>query len=98
MRTLSTNPMQENENRDRYSERIQMLANKLDGCPLQLNTQKRSSRIKETFLPEKQTASSGTSEESALEKINQAAKDLSLEISHAQMLQLTKKYLFDSEL
>nr|CCA18128.1 COP9 signalosome complex subunit 5 putative [Albugo laibachii Nc14] len=97
MRTLSTNKMQETENRDRFSERIQMLANKLDGCLVQLNTQKRSSRVNETFLSEKQKASSENLEESVLEKVTEAAKDLSLEITHTQMLQLTKKCLFNSE-
>ncbi|TMW68792.1 hypothetical protein Poli38472_006260 [Pythium oligandrum] len=92
MRTLSSNTMQERENRDRFSERIQLLANKLDGCESHLAPRGRNARIGDYYVPEKQNKES---EESALDKITQAANELAIEHSHGQELQLAKKALFN---
>lgn len=95
MRTLSSNTMQDRENRDRFSERIQLLANKLDGCESQVAPRGgRTSRIGEYYVPEKQTKES---DESVLDKITQTANELSIEHSHEQALQLTKKALFNGK-
>ncbi|DBA02884.1 TPA: hypothetical protein N0F65_005911 [Lagenidium giganteum] len=94
MRTLSSNAMQERENRDRFSERIQSLANKLSGCEAHLVPRSRSARIGEYYVPEKQ---SKETDESALVKIAQAANELSIEQCHGQALQLTKKSLFNDK-
>lgn len=95
MRTLSSNTMQERENRDRFSERIQLLANKLDGCETLLAPRGgRSSRIGEYYVPEKQQKES---EDSVLDKITQAANELSIEHAHGQALQVAKKALFNDK-
>ncbi|RLN59062.1 hypothetical protein BBJ29_003103 [Phytophthora kernoviae] len=98
MRTLSSNTMQERENRDRFSERIQLLANKLDGCETQLvpRTGRSASRIGEYYVPEKQQAHKET-EDSVLDKITQAANELAIEHSLGQELQVTKKALFNDK-
>lgn len=98
MRTLSSNTMQERENRDRFSERIQLLANKLDGCEAHLmpRTGRSASRIGEYYVPEKQQSHKET-EESALDKITQAANELAIENSLGQELQVTKKALFNDK-
>lgn len=98
MRTLSSNTMQERENRDRFSERIQLLANKLDSAETLLAPRGgggRSSRIGEYYVPEKQQ--SKDSEDSVLDKITQAANELSIEHSHGQELQIAKKALFNDK-
>lgn len=100
MRTLSSNTMQERENRDRFSERIQLLANKLDGCETLLAPRGggggggRSARIGEYYVPEKQPKEA---EDSVLDKITQAANELSIEHSHGQALQIAKKALFNDQ-
>jgi COP9 signalosome complex subunit 5 len=94
MRTLSSNTMQEPENRDRFSERIQLLANKLDGYETHLAPRGRNSRIGEYYVPEKQNKDS---EDSVLDKITQAANELAIENSHGQELQLVKKSLFNDK-
>ncbi|GAB9462666.1 Cop9 signalosome complex subunit 5 [Globisporangium polare] len=95
MRTLSSNTMQERENRDRFSERIQLLANKLDSAEMLLAPRgSRSSRIGEYYVPEKQPKES---EDSVLNKITQAANELSIEHSHGQALQIAKKALFNDK-
>ncbi|KAJ0404168.1 hypothetical protein ATCC90586_008619 [Pythium insidiosum] len=94
MRTLSSNSMQERENRDRFSERIQLLASKLDGCESLLAPRTRNTRIGDYYVPEKQTKDS---EDSMLDKITQAANELSIEHSHGQELQLAKKALFNDK-
>lgn len=95
MRTLSSNTMQERENRDRFSERIQLLANKLDSAEMLLAPRgSRSSRIGEYYVPEKQPKES---EDSVLSKITQAANELSIEHSHGQALQIAKKALFNDK-
>ncbi|GLD94925.1 hypothetical protein PINS_up003550 [Pythium insidiosum] len=94
MRTLSSNSMQERENRDRFSERIQLLSSKLDGCESLLAPRTRNTRIGDYYVPEKQTKDS---EDSVLDKIAQAANELSIEHSHGQELQLAKKALFNDK-
>ncbi|RLN63158.1 hypothetical protein BBJ28_00016174, partial [Nothophytophthora sp. Chile5] len=98
MRTLSSNTMQERENRDRFSERIQLLANKLDGCEAHLapRSGRTASRIGEYYVPEKQQPHK-EAEDSALDKITQAANELSIEHSLGQELQITKKALFNDK-
>lgn len=95
MRTLSANAMQEHETRDRFSERIQLLANKLDGCETLLAPRgSRSSRIGEYYVPEKQLKEA---EDSVLDKITQAANELAIEHAHSQGLQIAKKALFNDK-
>lgn len=95
MRTLSSNTMQERENRDRFSERIQLLANKLEGCETHLAPRGgRASRIGEYYVPEKPQKET---EDSALDKIQQAANELSIEHSLGQELQIAKKGLFNDK-
>lgn len=95
MRTLSSNTMQERENRDRFSERIQLLANKIEGSEAHLAPRGgRGARIGEYYVPENQQKES---EDSALDKIMQAANELSIEHSLGQELQITKKALFNDK-
>lgn len=93
MRTLSSNTMQERENRDRFSERIQLLANKLDGCEAHLAPRGRNTRISGYHVPDK--PNKAEPEDSVLDKIAQVANELSIELSHGQELQLAKKTLFN---
>jgi COP9 signalosome complex subunit 5 len=87
--------MQERENRDRFAERIQMLANKLDGCESMFAPHSgRGSRIGEYYVPEKQKKES---EDSALEKITQASTELSIEHCHSQILQVAKRSTFNEK-
>lgn len=92
MHTLSSNVMQERENRDRFAERIQSLANKLSTTEAQLQPKTRGSRIGEYYVPDKPNRDT---DDSGVAKIAQTANELAIEHCHAQSLQVAKNALFN---
>ncbi|ETV93143.1 hypothetical protein H310_12752 [Aphanomyces invadans] len=97
MRTLSSTPTLERENRERFSERIVGLATKLDGCDASVShTKSYPSRMNlGYYVPDAIKPSAAANEESALDKCTQAANDLSIEQLHGQSLQVAKQFLFN---
>ncbi|KAF0689634.1 Aste57867_18933 [Aphanomyces stellatus] len=95
MRTLSSTPMLERENRERFSERIGALAAKLEGCESVVSNSKGfSSRMNfGYYVPD--ASKPATNEDSALDKCTQAANELSIEQCHGQTMQITKEHLFN---
>ncbi|EQC28976.1 hypothetical protein SDRG_13313 [Saprolegnia diclina VS20] len=97
MRTLSSTPMLERENRERFSERIALLATKLEGCESMVSSQRGfgSSRMSSGYYVPDSSKSAPASEDSALDKCTQAANELSMEHCHGQTLQVAKQKLFN---
>ncbi|OQR86968.1 COP9 signalosome complex subunit 5 [Achlya hypogyna] len=96
MRTLSSTPMLERENRERFSERIGALATKLEGCEAAVASHKGfgSARMSSGYyVPDSSKAAAA--EDSALDKCAQAAAELSLEHCHGQTLQVAKQMIFN---
>ncbi|ETV78842.1 hypothetical protein, variant 1 [Aphanomyces astaci] len=97
MRTLSSTPTLERENRERFSERIGGLATKLDGCEASVgNAKGYSSRMNfGYYVPDTLKTAAASNEDSALDKCTQAANELSIEQLHGQTMQVAKQILFN---
>ncbi|OQS06928.1 COP9 signalosome complex subunit 5 [Thraustotheca clavata] len=97
MRTLSSTPMLERENRERFSDRIGLLANKLHGCETLISSQKNfgSARMSSGYYVPDTSKTTSSTEESALDKCTQAANELSIEHCQGQALQVAKQTIFN---
>ena len=89
MHILSSTPMLEKENRDRESERISKIAEKLEGVDMHFS-HGAGGRMGGYLLPEQRGK-----EDSQLGKSTQGASELSMEHGMAQVTQVVKHLLFN---
>ncbi|CAN0333154.1 unnamed protein product, partial [Discosporangium mesarthrocarpum] len=91
MRTLGSTPMLEKENRERFSERIGNVAEKVSNCDIQLphtggGASLSGYMVSDTF--------SKDNEESALAKVTHGSSELAIEHCQGQLTQITKSIAF----
>eukprot|EP00904_Undaria_pinnatifida_P010840 jgi/Undpi1/6887/HiC_scaffold_21.g09363.m1 len=91
MRTLGSTPILENENRERFSERIGNVADKVEHCDLHMSHGAGGS-VSGYLMAD--TSSSKPREESALSKTTHGSSELAIEHCQGQMTQITKSIVF----
>ncbi|CBJ27075.1 COP9 signalosome complex subunit 5a [Ectocarpus siliculosus] len=91
MRTLGSTPILESENRERFSERIGNVADKVEHCDVHMNHGAGTS-VSGYLVAD--SAASKPKEESAISKATHGSSELAIEHCQGQMTQITKSIVF----